>query len=154
MRYSLVCAETINATPPKVWAVWSDVTAYPTWDDREEAAESDGPSAPGVRYRQHDGRSGTYVITAVDPGRSWTTEEKVPRGFLRAEHDIVAIGDSETAVRRSYQVAGLTSLPFASSWRPASGARWRAPSSPWSARSPAGALTRAVRNLVPIPSPA
>ena len=114
MRYVLICERTIDALPKDVWAVWSDLTAYPTWDDREEAVDADGPLAPGVqvRYRQRGGRSGTYVVTAVDPGRSWTTEEKVPRGFLRTEHDIAAVGSGQTRVRRSYRVEGLTSIPF------------------------------------------
>jgi Polyketide cyclase / dehydrase and lipid transport len=114
VRYSLICEKTINATPQEAWAVWSDVAGYPTWDDREEAADADGPLAPGVqvRYRQRGGRSGTYVITALDQGRSWTTEEKVPRGFLQTEHHIAAIGEGLTRVRRSYRVDGLTSIPF------------------------------------------
>jgi Polyketide cyclase / dehydrase and lipid transport len=114
LRYTLICEKTINAAPQEAWAVWSDIGAYPAWDDREEAADVDGPLAPGVqvRYRQRGGRSGTYVITAVDPPRSWTTEEKVPRGFLVTQHDIAAIGDGRTLVRRSYRVDGLTSIPF------------------------------------------
>jgi len=114
VHYVLTCERTINAAPQEVWAVWSDVAAYPTWDDREESADISGPLAPGVevRYRQRGGRSGTYVITAVDPGRGWTTQEKVPRGFLVTEHDLTPAGDGQTHVRRTYRVAGLTSIPF------------------------------------------
>ncbi|HTJ35029.1 MAG TPA: SRPBCC family protein [Dactylosporangium sp.] len=39
------------ATAPAVWAVWSDVMSWPSWNAGVEKIDIDGPFAAGTRFR-------------------------------------------------------------------------------------------------------
>src|SRR3569832_2414688 len=90
MQHTITCVATLSsATVAQAWSVWSDLGSYPAWDPREEVNELNGALAVGATgtFKQRGRGAGTYVITQLDEGRSWTTETKLPGGSLVIEHN-------------------------------------------------------------------
>ena len=84
----------VGVSAERAWAVLSDLGSYPRWDRREESNEPGGPLAVGMTgtFKQRARGAGTYIITAVDPGRRWASEMALPwrelghRSRRRAHH--------------------------------------------------------------------
>lgn len=65
----------IAAAPETVWAVISDIPAWPTWNREVHSATLDGALATGSAFRWKSGRSSlASKLGAVDPPREigWT----------------------------------------------------------------------------------
>jgi hypothetical protein len=57
-----------------VWALYEDVTTWPSWDDQAERITRDGPFAPGT--------TGTMTFTGQDPLRYRLTKVEPLREFV------------------------------------------------------------------------
>jgi uncharacterized protein YndB with AHSA1/START domain len=65
----------IAAPPEIVWAVISDIAAWPTWNPDVRSVTFDGPLEPGSEFRWKSGSSSLVSrLEAVDPPREigWT----------------------------------------------------------------------------------
>jgi Polyketide cyclase / dehydrase and lipid transport len=114
MEHTITCrASVATADRDQVWAVWSDVAAYPTWDPREELNRLDGPFVADTTgtFKQRGRGEGTYTITAVDPGRSWTTQTSLPGGRLVIEH-VLEEGPRGVELTKRYTAVGPMALAF------------------------------------------
>jgi len=114
MSFTVTCQATISGvTTEEVWAVWSDLASYPSWDPREEINQPNGPMAPGTRgaFKQRGRGAGTYLITEVEPGRRWVSETALPGGKLVIDHRIEqALG--RTTATKIYTAEGPMALAF------------------------------------------
>lgn len=114
MAYTITCTSTISTvSPSEVWSVWTDLEAYPQWDEREELNRMNGPFAVGTTgtFKQRGREAGTYVITAIEPDRSWTTETPLPGGKLVIEH-LVEGGPSGVTLTKRYTAFGPMAHAF------------------------------------------
>ena len=86
--YLFECEAVFEADLDAVWKVWTDVAGWPEWDVSKEIAQLDGPFQPGARgwAKQRGNLGGSFIITAVDPGRRWVSECPVPLGVVTFEH--------------------------------------------------------------------
>lgn len=103
MRYTVSCETTLAAvTAGQAWDVWSDLAAYPQWDPREELNAPGGPLGFGMvgPFKQRGRGAGIYEITAVDPGRGWTSESALPGGRLVIEHGVLPMPTGTKLVKR------------------------------------------------------
>lgn len=106
---------TIDATPQAVWAVWSDMTAYPSWDPREETMRLDGPFATGTTgFSKQTGprAGGPITITRVEAPRRFTVETPLPGGRLVLDHVVEAAPGGGTIARKRYEAHGPMSVAF------------------------------------------
>ncbi|MDX2283954.1 MAG: SRPBCC family protein [Bacteroidia bacterium] len=73
-----------DAAPARIWQLWADVPGWPAWDSGLREARLDGPFAAGAkgRLRPDRGPAARFVITALDPGRSYTFRSAIPFGGL------------------------------------------------------------------------
>jgi uncharacterized protein YndB with AHSA1/START domain len=65
----------IAAPPATVWAVISDIAAWPTWNPEIRSVSFDGPLEPGSEFRWKSGPSSLVsLLEVVDPPREigWT----------------------------------------------------------------------------------
>ena len=65
----------IAAPPETVWAVISDIAAWPTWNPEIRSVTFDGPLKPGSEFRWRSGPSSLVSrLEVVDPPReiAWT----------------------------------------------------------------------------------
>jgi len=128
MQHTITCTETLSAPVEQVWAVWSDVESYPTWDEREELNRLDGAFAVGTTgtFKQRSRGKGTYRITAVEQGTAWTTEVPLPLGKLVIEHELECVPEGTHVIKR-YTAHGPMALAF--KWFFASGINREMPGS-------------------------
>ena len=109
MRYEH--AIDIDASPTAVWAVLSDVPAWPTWTESMRSAEWVGESGLSVghaaRIEQPKLRPATWTVTEVDVGRSFTWETKSPGFKITATHTISPREAGGVTVALSTNVSGL-----------------------------------------------
>lgn len=100
----------IEAPAALVWEIFSDVERWPDMTPSVDALQAlDGPGLEvGKRFRISQPRFPTLVwtVTEVDPGRSWTWEQRSPGGTTLAVHEVVAQGPARTLVRQRIDQRG------------------------------------------------
>jgi hypothetical protein len=78
------------AGPQEVWARWEDAGRWSEWSTGIGEAHLEGPFVPGttalVRFRL--GPRLRFLITELEPGRSFTDEARLPLAWLVHEHRI------------------------------------------------------------------
>ena len=88
--YTLQASVLIHASPQRVWAVLTDLAAYPRWNPF--IISSAGPLTPGATLinRMHDATGDTTftpVVQVVDPGRELQWIGRVgPGGIFDGRH--------------------------------------------------------------------
>ncbi len=88
--YTLRASVLIHATPQRVWAVLTDLAAYPRWNPF--IISSTGPLTPGATLvnRMHDATGNTTftpVVQVIDPGRELQWIGQVgPGGIFDGRH--------------------------------------------------------------------
>lgn len=101
----------IDASPTVVWAVLSDVPAWPTWTASMSSAKWVGESGLVVghaaRIEQPKLRPATWTITSVDLGKSFTWKTKSPGFAITATHTISPRDAGGVTVTLSTNVSGL-----------------------------------------------
>ncbi len=67
-----------------VWAAWEDVAHWHDWHPMILESSLSGPFATGSRgfVTPTKGRRGAFVLTAVEPGRHWSSRATMPGGAL------------------------------------------------------------------------
>jgi uncharacterized protein YndB with AHSA1/START domain len=73
-----------------IWAAWTDVAAWPTWNPGVGYAELDGPVTEGATGTVHaaGGPKSTLKILQIDPERLFVTEASERFARLRFEHEL------------------------------------------------------------------
>ena len=72
------------ATPDRVWSAWTDVASWPEWDTELRTARLDGAfsvNATGT-LEPRIGTPSRFVISEIDPGRSYAFVTSLPLGSL------------------------------------------------------------------------
>jgi len=94
----------IDAPATVVWEVFTDTERWHEWTESIRGIRAlDGPSIEvGHRFEIAQPRFPKLVwaVTEVEPGRSWTWEQRSPGGVTRATHELVVTGDATTTVRQ------------------------------------------------------
>ncbi|ABL04344.1 SRPBCC family protein [Mycobacterium ulcerans] len=100
----------IDAPPETVWAVFSDVERWPEWTASVTSlAALDGPGlAVGKRFAIKQPRMTKLVwkVTEIDPGVSWTWEQRGPGALAYARHDVNPLPGGRTLVRQQIDQRG------------------------------------------------
>jgi uncharacterized protein YndB with AHSA1/START domain len=100
----------IAAPPTRVWDVLSDVERWPQWTETVTSVRrsDQGPLRVGSRARISQPRipETEYVVTALDPGRSFTWVASSPGVSTAAHHELEPVADTATRVRLSVTQSG------------------------------------------------
>lgn len=91
------------ASPARIWAIWTDVGQWPTWDIALKQATLAGPFAVGTRGTvvPDKGLKATFELVAVEPGRSYTLRTKLPLGALYVKR---TLGQAEGQTQFTHEV--------------------------------------------------
>jgi len=99
----------IDAPPALVWDVFTDVEGWPEWTASVDSLVAlDGPGLEvGQRFELKQPRFPTLVweVTALEPGVSWTWQQRSVGGLTLASHEVVAQG-AGTLVRQRIDQRG------------------------------------------------
>jgi Polyketide cyclase / dehydrase and lipid transport len=100
-----------HAPPEVVFRIYEDVERWHTWDPDTRQAWLDGPLLPGARGRLTPtrGRTVPMVVTAVEAGRSFTVESRIPLFRMVFDHELRP-GPDGTEVTHRVQFHGLLSV--------------------------------------------
>ncbi|HEX2850389.1 MAG TPA: SRPBCC family protein [Acidimicrobiales bacterium] len=100
----------IEAASSVVWDVFTDAERWPEWTASvTRVVALDGPGiAVGRRFEIKQPRMPNLVwtVTAVEPGASWTWEQRSPGGRTLATHEVVAVDEARTLVRQQIDQRG------------------------------------------------
>jgi uncharacterized membrane protein len=101
----------IAASPERVWEVLSDVEYWPEWTESVTFARrlDDGPLRPGSRTRLKQPRlpETEWVVTDLEPGRSFTWVSTGAGARNTARHDIEPLPGGGSRVRLEFETAGV-----------------------------------------------
>jgi uncharacterized protein YndB with AHSA1/START domain len=100
----------IAAPPERVWEVLSEVDCWPEWTPTVTSARrlDEGPLRPGSRAKIRQPRipETEYVVTELEPGRSFTWVATGPGVLTTARHDATALPGGGTRVRLAVSQSG------------------------------------------------
>lgn len=100
----------VAAPPDRVWDVLVDVERWPEWTDSVSNVRclDPGPLAVGSRAEISQPRipTGTYTVTALDPGRSFTWEQRQPGSKVSAHHECTPLPDGGSRVELRVVMSG------------------------------------------------
>ncbi len=100
----------VAASPDRVWEVLVDVERWPEWTDSVSGVRSldAGPLAVGSRVEVSQPRipTGTYTVTALEPGSAFTWEQRQPGSTVSAHHECAALPGGGTRVELRVLMSG------------------------------------------------
>ena len=100
----------VAAAPDRVWKVLVDVERWPEWTDSVTSVRRPGagPLAVGSRVEISQPRipTGTYTVTALQPGSAFTWEQRQPGSTVSAHHECTALPDGGTRVDLQIVMSG------------------------------------------------
>jgi len=100
----------IDAPASIVWRVFTAVEQWPEWTASVTTLEGlDGPALEvGRRFRIKQPRMPKLLweVIALEPGRSWTWQQRSPGARTLASHDVVEGGKARTLVRQRIDQRG------------------------------------------------
>jgi Polyketide cyclase / dehydrase and lipid transport len=111
--FEAVHSERSSATPAAVWALWSDASRWPDWNEQLESGELDGELAVGTGATVKFKRGGKmkFTVTAVEPERLFVDEARLPGCRFGHEHRVEPAGAGSEITHRLY-LEGFTSGLF------------------------------------------
>jgi len=105
---------TTTASPEAVWAIWTDVPQWHTWDTGLKKAymeEAFGLEAKG-ELTSLEGRDTKFMVVAYEEGRSYTFKSALPLGGLYVKRTL-SEENGQTAFTHEVWFQGLTAGIFA-----------------------------------------
>lgn len=100
----------VAAPTDRVWEVLVDVERWPEWTESVSSVRSldGGPLAVGSRVEVAQPRipTGTYTVTALEPGRAFTWEQRQPGSRVSAHHECTPLPDGGTRVELGVEMGG------------------------------------------------
>jgi len=104
------CSIEIDASAAEVWAVFADVERWPEWTASvKDLRALDGRElAVGRRFAIKQPRLPklVWVVSAVEPGASWSWESRTPGNTTIATHEVIALGEDRTLVKQRIEQRG------------------------------------------------
>ena len=101
----------IAAPAEVVWGVLTDVALWPEWTPTVTSVTrlGEGPLRLGSRAKINQPKipESEYVVTELDPGRSFTWVASAPGVTTTARHDVEALPDGHSRVTLAVSQGGL-----------------------------------------------
>jgi len=96
------------AARERVWALWTDVSGWPSWNPGVGYAELDGPMTEGATGTVHaaGGPSSTLRVIAIEPERRFVTEASERFVRLRFEHELSDLAEGQLRISQRVRMTG------------------------------------------------
>ena len=100
----------IDASPTQVWETYLEVESWPEWTASVERIVplDDGAVAVGNRFEIKQPRLPklVWIVSEIDPGRSWTWEQRSFGGHTVATHEVESNDVGGALARMSIDQSG------------------------------------------------
>ncbi len=113
MHWTVEHTDYTSASPESIWALWSDVTSWPAWDDGVEHVNLEGPFATGTKgtLKPTGGPKVRFELVDVRPAEGFADVTTLPLSRMRFEHSAIREGE-QTCVTHRVTISGLTTPLF------------------------------------------
>jgi uncharacterized protein YndB with AHSA1/START domain len=93
----------------RVWALWTDIPGWPSWNPGVARAELDGPVTEGATgtVRAKGGPASTLKVLAIEPERRLVTEASERFMRLRFEQELTDAEGGELRITHGVTMTGL-----------------------------------------------
>ena len=97
-----------DASRDRVWALWTDISGWPSWNPGVGYAELDGPVTEGATGTVHavDGPASTLKVLEIEPERRFVTEASERFVRLRFEHELTDAADGRLRITHRVRMTG------------------------------------------------
>ncbi|MFN9215250.1 MAG: SRPBCC family protein [Gemmatimonadota bacterium] len=97
-----------SATPEQVWARWTDVGHWSTWDASLRASALRGPFAVGSRgdLQPTSGPRASFILTDVVPHRAFSNRMRLPLATIDFVHTLDLGADGRTRITHRIEIDG------------------------------------------------
>lgn len=100
----------VNASPLAIWQLYSDVSAWPKWDDGIAALELHGPFAVGTTgtITPVGQESLPFRLVEVSPNEGFADETEIPGAGLtiRFSHEILPLAGGSSRITHRVTMSG------------------------------------------------
>ncbi len=112
---------TTSADPAAIWALYSDITTWPQWDQGISQVSLNGPFAVGTRgvMQPKDQEALPYQLTEVDPCRGFSDVTDIPGMGVAIQftHRLERV-DGGTRITHSVRITGSNAEELAANLGP------------------------------------
>ena len=93
----------------RVWALWTDIEGWPSWNPGVVRAQLDGPATEGATgtVRAAGGPASKLTVVEVEPERRFVTEASERLMRLRFEHELEDSGGDQLRITHRVEMSGL-----------------------------------------------
>ena len=100
------------AARERVWAIWTDIPRWPSWNPGVGHAELEGPLAEGATgtVRGVGGPTSTLTVLAVEPERRFVTQASERLVRLWFEHELADAEGGQLLITHSVRMTGPATL--------------------------------------------
>jgi uncharacterized protein YndB with AHSA1/START domain len=97
------------ASRERVWALWTDISGWPSWNPGVARAELDGPLAEGATgtVRAKGGPTSSLRVLAIEPERRFVTEASERFMRLRFEHELADVEGGQLRITHRVRMTGV-----------------------------------------------
>jgi uncharacterized protein YndB with AHSA1/START domain len=97
-----------SASRERIWALWTDVSGWPSWNPGVGYAELDGPVIEGATgtVRAVGGPTSTLKVLAIEPERRFVTETSERLMRLRFEHELTDVEHGQLRITHRVRMTG------------------------------------------------
>jgi len=98
-----------TASRERVWALWTDVSGWPSWNPGVGRAELDGPATEGATgtVRAEGGPTSTLKVVESEPERRFVTETSERFMRLRFEQELAEVEGGQLRITHRVRMTGL-----------------------------------------------
>jgi len=106
--YSYLHTVETDVTSKAIWALYEDVSTWPSWDAQAERITRDGPFEAGIMGTMtFIGQEPIpYRLTRVDPMREFVDETPVGELVVRVSHLLTPLADGRLRIDYSAEIDG------------------------------------------------
>ena len=96
----------------RVWALWTDVAGWPSWNPGVARAQLDQPVAEGATgtVRAAGGPRSRLKVVTIEPGRRFVTETSERLFRLRFEHELTDADAGQLIITHRVRMSGPATL--------------------------------------------
>ncbi len=108
-KWQVAASTLVQADIGSVWKIWSDVSAWNTWDSEVESSSLDGKFATGTtgKVKPKGWKELPFTITLATKNARFITQSKMAFTTLTFDHTVTELPDGQLLITHIAKASGL-----------------------------------------------